>query len=135
MHINWSRRIPWKRSCPLFSLTFQYIKAASVFSLTFFFLLLFGSGVCTDHCYYWLSLFFISSTLFGIVPHRGYSGSWNFFDLIFWHNWKEYRKKITKKCIPSCYAKIWGQTKFQLPEYPRCGCKALYIEKEERERD
>ena len=34
--------------------------------------------------------------------------------------------------IPSSYAKIWGKIKFQLPEYPRSGSKAMSIEEEER---
>ena len=29
--------------------------------------------------------------------------------------------------IPSSYAKIWGETKFQLPEYPRSGSKAMSV--------
>ena len=30
--------------------------------------------------------------------------------------------------IPSGYAKIWGETKFQLPEFPQSGSKAMSVE-------
>ena len=37
--------------------------------------------------------------------------------------------------IPSSYAKIYGETKFQLPEYPRSGSKAINVEEEDQERE
>ena len=36
--------------------------------------------------------------------------------------------------VPSSYAKIWGETKFQLPECPRSGSKAMSIEREKERR-
>ena len=39
-----------------------------------------------------------------------------------------------KKKIPSSYAKICGETKFQLPEYPQSGLKATGVEEREKER-
>ena len=35
----------------------------------------------------------------------------------------------------SSYAKIWEGTKFQLPEYPQSGWKAISVEEEEREKE
>ena len=36
--------------------------------------------------------------------------------------------------IPSSYAKIWGETKFQPREFPRSGSKAKGVEEKEKER-
>ena len=37
-----------------------------------------------------------------------------------------------ERYIPSSYAKIWGETKCQLPEYPRSGLKAMSVERERK---
>ena len=46
------------------------------------------------------------------------------------------RKNTPKSFIPSSYAKKLGETKFQLPEYPGKGSKAMSVErKKEGERE
>ena len=37
--------------------------------------------------------------------------------------------------IPSSFAKIRGQTKFQLPEYSRIGSKAMHVKLKEEEEE
>ena len=44
------------------------------------------------------------------------------------------RKSRKSKNIPSSYAKIWGPIKFQLPDNPRSGWKAMRVKERERER-
>ena len=40
---------------------------------------------------------------------------------------------VYKKDVPSSYAKIFGETEFQLREFPRSSSKAMSVEERERE--
>ena len=56
----------------------------------------------------------------------------NFFEVDLW--FKKFKKMFFY--IPSSYAKILGETKFQLRKFPRSGSKAIDVERDrEREKE